>query len=892
MDSERWQKIKSVLEEVMEIDPASRSAFLEKSCNGDHDLCAEVESLLGFENDDADLLEESAFSIVTETSAENFIGKQIGRYKIISELGTGGMGVVFLATRADGEFQQQVALKLIKRGIGSDSILRRFVNERQILASLQHPNIAHLIDGGTTDDGLPYFVMEYVEGETILEFARRENLSIDARLDLFREVCAAVSFAHRNLVIHRDLKPSNILVTSDGKPKLLDFGIAKLLKTELTDQTVTKHFAFTPEYASPEQVRGENLTTATDIYSLGVILYELLTGARPFSFDGKNFGQIVQTVTQNEPPPPSAISNFKFRISDSTAGQTDFNPKSQIPNPKSLKGDLDNIILKSLKRDSERRYSSVEQFAEDIRRHLKGLPVLARQDTLFYRAEKFTRRNPLVVSAVAVAFLILIAGIAAVAWQVRIANAERAKAERRFNDVRRLANSFMFEINEEIEKSPIKARELLVTRAIEYLDKLAAESEGDADLQSELATAYEKIGNVQSELFKPSAGKTSDALLSHQKSLEIREKLFAAEPGNISRGLDAARSLAGIGDIFSMIGRVAEAAESYREAIRLDEQLLALDRKNVAVRRVLAGNYARLGQAVLRSGSLDSALLHYNKSLEIYQDLLAENPTDTSLQRSLSIIFSYIGYVKMEMGDTEQAVRFFSESLVSTEKYSIANADNQPLRSDLGNAHLWLGVSLSETANIEKSIFHLRRAVEIQTAIFESDKGNFGEQNALADSYLELGKALAIKAKTSNAEPLSAEAIRAYETAIKNYETVWQTDRQNFSAQRQIAFTRRHLADALQQKGETAKALQIFRETLKDFEELTQKDANNTEWQHDLAICNLRIGEMLSESGSKSEAAAHFEKALPMLEKLSADSPENIRIKRDLEATRRQRENL
>ena len=324
MNAERWQKVKLILEDALEIAPFARSAFLEKSCV-DNEMRREVESLLEFETEDA--LDETAFSHLTDNHSRSLIGKQIGKYKILSEIGAGGMGAVYLAERADGAFEQKVALKLIRRAVVSDFALRRFVNERQILASLDHPHIAHLVDGGTTDDDLPYFVMEYVEGANIIEYVRCENLTLEAKLDLFREICAAVSFAHQNLVIHRDLKPSNILVTRDGIPKLLDFGIAKLVKTEVSTQTATQHFAFTPEYASPEQIRGEKLTTATDIYSLGVILYELLTEMRPFKFEGKSIAQVIESVTQNESTAPSAISNSNFKLGEQK--------KSKIQNPKS-----------------------------------------------------------------------------------------------------------------------------------------------------------------------------------------------------------------------------------------------------------------------------------------------------------------------------------------------------------------------------------------------------------------------------------------------------------------------------------------------------------------------------------------------------------------------------
>ena len=253
------------------------------------------------------------FPSSSQKDAKNLIGKKIGNYEIVEQIGAGGMGAVYLAERSDGTFKQKSALKLIKRGMDSDEVLRRFVNERQILASLKHPNIAHLIDGGTTDDGLPFFVLEYVEGATILEYAARENLGLEERLKLFREVCAAVSFAHQNLVIHRDLKPSNILITKNGKVKLLDFGIAKLLNSDAINQTATQMPIFTPEYASPEQIKSEKLTTATDVYSLGVILYELLTGTRPSKTDSKNIGEIIKSVCETE---PEADLRQRFGIRD------------------------------------------------------------------------------------------------------------------------------------------------------------------------------------------------------------------------------------------------------------------------------------------------------------------------------------------------------------------------------------------------------------------------------------------------------------------------------------------------------------------------------------------------------------------------------------------------
>ncbi|MGZ5004605.1 MAG: protein kinase domain-containing protein [Chthoniobacterales bacterium] len=348
---------------------------------------------------------------------EPFAGRQFGSYQIMREIGRGGLGAVYLAARADDEYRKQVAIKLVRRGLDTEDILRRFRNERQILAQLDHPNIARLIDGGTTDDGLPYFVMEYVNGQPINGYCDANALSTTERLTLFRKVCSAVTYAHQNLVIHRDLKPSNILVTQDGEPKLLDFGIAKLLSAgdELFTQTIPALRVMTPEYASPEQIKGDKIMTTSDVYSLGVLLYELLTGQQPYRLKTRTPEQIARAITEQEPERPSTV------LAD--------NQQSEIGNPKSLRGDLDNIVLMAMRKEPARRYASVGQFSEDVRRHLTGLPVVARKDTVAYRTSKFVNRHRIGVAAAALVLLSLVGGIVATLIQVRTASRERAKAE-------------------------------------------------------------------------------------------------------------------------------------------------------------------------------------------------------------------------------------------------------------------------------------------------------------------------------------------------------------------------------------------------------------------------------------------------------------------------------
>src|SRR5205085_1986310 len=424
------------------------------------DIRAQVEYLLACDEQANDFIETPVLSLAAQVfeaqDSEPIEGNRIGAYKILREIGRGGMGTVYLAVRDDDEYERQVAIKLIKRGMDTDLVLRRFRNERQILAHLDQPNIAKLHDGGTTKDGRPYFVMEYIEGMPITEYCELHNFPTIERLKLFRKACSAVEHAHRNLVVHRDIKPANILVTAEGAPKLLDFGIAKLLNPDAADLTATMLRVMTPEYASPEQVKGDNVSTATDVYSLGVLFYELLTGCRPYRVKRRTPEEIARAVCDQEPIKPSEAVSSRLSVSSSHKGTSDNGHQNTsqftIRNPKFLRGDLDNIALMAMRKEPDRRYKSVEQFSEDVHRYLEGLTVIARQDTFLYRTGKFIKRNKLSVAAAVLIALTLVFGVIATAWEARAARkeqaraeAEKARAEQRLQDVRRLAHAVVFD---------------------------------------------------------------------------------------------------------------------------------------------------------------------------------------------------------------------------------------------------------------------------------------------------------------------------------------------------------------------------------------------------------------------------------------------------------------
>jgi WD40 repeat protein len=418
MNAERWQQVETLFQAACDLPPGDRRAFLQAECH-ETTVRQEVETLLASCTEAPDFLEEPALAGVggappREEPAE-FIGRRLGRYEITSLIGSGGMGAVYRAERADDEFKKTVALKVIKRGMDTDEILRRFLTERQVLAGLEHPNIARLHDGGATDDGRPYLVMELVEGVPIDEHCTKQRLAIDDRLGLFLKVCSAVQSAHQSMVVHRDIKPTNILVTEDGEPKLLDFGIAKVLDPSPAEvaasalgMTVTEARILTPRYASPEQVGGRMITTASDVYSLGVVLYELLTGREPYRLTTGSRAELEDVVCTQEPRKPSAIA-------------------ARPADVRRLRGDLDTIVLKTLRKEPERRYASVEQLAEDIRRHLEGLPVLARPGTFLYRTGRFVSRNGVAVAAAAVLTVGLVA--ATIVSTTMFARAESAKRD-------------------------------------------------------------------------------------------------------------------------------------------------------------------------------------------------------------------------------------------------------------------------------------------------------------------------------------------------------------------------------------------------------------------------------------------------------------------------------
>ncbi|HET8550150.1 MAG TPA: serine/threonine-protein kinase [Bryobacteraceae bacterium] len=433
MTPERLSRIRAIYEAALEQPPEERARFVEIECQGDEELRQEVERLLRSRERVPDWLQAPPLAATIPIAgpasepAGPMEGRHLGGYTLIREIGRGGMASVYLAERSDGAFRKQVAIKLVRPGTDTAEILDRFRREREILASLDHPNIARLIDGGTTEDGVPYFVMEFVDGQPIHRWCDERKLNVTRRLELFRHVCDAVQYAHQRLVVHRDLKPSNIFVTNDGTVKLLDFGIAKVIGDEHAggriEATRTAIRLMTPEYASPEQVNGQPVTTLTDVYSLGVVLYELLTGHRPYRLVRAALHEIARVISEEEPTRPSEVVTTTEQAPDMITPEAVSASREGDVNRlrKRLVGDLDCMLLTALRKEPARRYSSVEAFGEDLRRHIENRPVTARADSVWYRMARFIRRHPSGTAAAVLISISLLAGTFATLWQLRVA---------------------------------------------------------------------------------------------------------------------------------------------------------------------------------------------------------------------------------------------------------------------------------------------------------------------------------------------------------------------------------------------------------------------------------------------------------------------------------------
>jgi len=880
MTPEHWDKIKDVLATALDIAPAQRATYLEQRCAGDDQLRGEVEFLLKRESAlDSRFLGENSFSlaaaaVLPEEEENPWIGRRVGAYQIVEQIGAGGMGEVYRAFRADDQYRKEVGLKVVRAGQDSKFVVARFKNERQVLATLDHPNIARLIDGGTTDDGLPYFVMELIEGAPLNDFCDKRKLPTTERLKLFLQVCSAVQYAHQRLIIHRDLKPNNILVSEDGTPKLLDFGIAKLLDADAASQmaepTMSMFRMLTPSYSSPEQIKGEAITTASDVYSLGVLLYELLTGHRPYRTTGRAPHEIAQAVCELE---PEKLSTVLWRRSEgdqalSAESVSALRDGSAEKLSKRLRGDLDNIVLMALRKEPQRRYPSVEQFAADLSRHLEHLPVTASRGTTRYRASKFITRHKAGVAAAVAITVTLLFGSAVTLYEARIARAERARAEQRFKDMRELARSNLFEFHDAIKNLPgsSQARNLVIQRALGYLDKLSRDEAGDRELMHELAAGYERVADLQDNFSGPGIGDVKASVASYEKAFAIRESL-AASSGNDAKELkDECELLDGYLIALQESGRTGEASRIAHRGLEIAQLLSQTQpggretimdemKAHINLALVMGGNgstastrelteaiehdrqaiklLARLpredGNAFVRATirtnwSLANHLRknrEFEESLKIYGSLWAMTqglralpvPAQVLLYNHRFRLFDDMGKNRLAYDDERKALAL-ARSLVQADPHDLTAQINAALLQGS------LGVDEARLGNKVAGMKKLNDAMEAGERMLSANQHELFYQNLLVIGHAYQGEIL-----SSMAQPEQAQA--KYSQALKMATNLSRNDPEDFESLLNIAKTHVALGIVLaraKRYSEAHQELSVGLSHLNDLRSLRPKD--------------------------------------------------------------------
>jgi eukaryotic-like serine/threonine-protein kinase len=782
----RLERIQHLFHEALARPAEQRAEFLRAEAPDDPAMQEEVLALIAADESGRDRfvspVSPDAFRDVS--GADPWIGTRLGAYRVTRRIGAGGMGTVYEAVRDDEEFDRRVAIKLIRRGMDSGLVLRRFHQERQILAGLEHPNIAGLLDGGVTDNGQPFFVLEYVEGRSVSEFCAHRRLSIRDRLRLFLEVCGPVSYAHQNLVVHRDLKPSNILVTDGGVPKLLDFGIAKLLRAEEAEgETMTRagQPVCTPEYASPEQIRGGTITTSADVYALGVVLYELLTGQRPFRLDDRSLAEMERIVSEQQPTRPSAV------VSAATADPTSGNAPARLR--RELVGELDSIVLMAIAKEPHRRYSSVEALAEDVRRFLDGRPVVARPSTWAYRAGKFVARNRAGVTAATLVLASLAAGAAATLVQWQRAEAAVVVADARFRDVRTLANSLLFEVHDAIQPLPgaTSARALIVARAIDYLDRLYQETGSDPELAREVAEAYLKLGKVQGDPTNANLGDTGSARVSLDRALALANWLNDTRPGDAQAQDLLPRAHEVRGDVEAWAGTAAVGVEYLRQAVGHRRLIAEQHPDSLAAQLGLAISRIKLGDVLGHPGfpnvgDQDGAMAQYRDAIQLLLRLPPDQATEPGTRRHVAMLHERMGRLLETDGNFPAALAELQRSWAIREQLVRDFPGDVAVLRDAGIARERLcSVHLHEGA-VDAALAHCEAALAAYERLRAADP-----EDANARMTHAIGQRWLARVLTARGDP--AAALRQIDRSRASLEQLADADRDNVQIRRQVART-------------------------------------------------------------------------------------------------------
>lgn len=814
-------------QEVFELAWAARAedrdALLERECAGDEELRREVASLLHHSADGmttvASLVEKSAAGVAVSIE-HSWVGRRFGAWKVTGVLGRGGMGAVYEVHRDDGTYQQRAALKIIRGEMDTAEGRRRFLEERQILAHIDHPNIARLLDGGSNEEGLPYLVMEAVDGANLIRYCADKQLGVDERVALFITVARAVQAAHQKLIVHRDLKPTNIFVAQKGEVKLLDFGIAKLL-TPLESEaarTLPENRLLTPEYASPEQIRHEDVGTPSDVYSLGAVLYELLTGKQALDLKSRTTLEALRAVCEEDPAPPSSMCPPAWK--------------------RKLTGDLDTIVLKVMQKDPARRYQTAENLAADLEAYLDGRPISARPDTLAYRAGKFLRRHALAATAAGIAVLSLATAVVVSTMQAR-------RAEKRFAQVRTLANRFLFDFHDSIKTLPgsLPARHLVAQTALEYLDSLSAEAGDERDLLLELGTAYEKVGDVLGDRYGPNLGRTADALKSYRKALDLKLRAIGSGTSDPKNASSLVSSYYKMSDALAGSGQTAEALKMVDDGLQL-----AL---TCGETRDKISGYTRKGDLVMRAGDL-SAMDSFDEAVKLATEL-NQSENSTSSRRQLASVMGRKGQASKMMSRDQEALAAFAQVLTLTGEILRDHPDDLAALRQMRSAYNERGDILRSpfTKNglrSDLSLVEYTRASEIADRLLHAEPMSFTARwDALfgrlqvADTWRELDPARGVKELTA---------------CIADLQELQRRNPSFRDGERLGGLFRLALGDAQNRAGQSAAAEKTFSEAATIFEQLLEKDPARRQLRREIAMARGERGALRLERGDREGAAS------------------------------------
>jgi serine/threonine protein kinase/tetratricopeptide (TPR) repeat protein len=899
MDAERRKKAEALFHEAFELPLERRAEFLRERCGADTALWAEVEALLACsEAEIEDFMGTPSFEpaapddpLATSTSvggaaAPPDVPARIGPFRCIRALGRGGMGSVILAVQEDQQFKRRVALKLLRRGMDTADILRRFALERQVLGALNHPNIARLLDAGQTADGRPYFVMEYIEGRPIDEYCDAENLPVDDRLTLFRKVCSAVHTAHQNLVVHRDLKPGNILVTAQGEPKLLDFGIAKLLNPDLfqvTALTGPELRLMTPEYASPEQVQGQPISITSDVYSLGVLLYELLSGHRPYRLATRMQQEVVRVICETDPEPPSNAVNRVEDVTRRNGTTLHVTPQSVAKTrggaPQKLRrrlsGDLDNIVLKAMQKLPRRRYASAEQMAEDLQRHLDGLPVLARPDSKLYRLRKFVRRNRIGVGAAVAIFLALILGVSGTTWQWRVADQQRrraddnaAAAERRAEQFGRLVDAFVAELQGELRKveGATAARKVLATTALQAAERLQQEGGDDRAVQHKLAEVCLLAGDVLGGLRSGNEGAAGEALESYARAHALLRELVDRSPDDRDLKVSLAKSFVRMGDISARLSQAAESLRYYQEAVNTIRGCCRPGSEDTPLVRALGSALDDCADQLLVLRRIDEALACCREAQSIRETLLAASPQDPKLLRSVSISHNRLGKLYEDAGNLPAALEERLAARAIRRRLLGVEASGQS-KFDLIIAQKDVGEMLRQLARFDEATVELEEALARARDHQQADPADTRALLALVRVELARG---ALHRDVN--EPAPAKELCA--SALQHSLAAAGAGRRSLDQAYYVAKSYEGLAKACRMT-EPSASLEHYREAVRVYGEVLQSDAGNLFIKGEQASLAADYAAALEAVGERNEALAQYEQALLMFRQLRERGPLN-----------------